>query len=217
MSNLLRVSCAVFLCVTSAARGQQQPAVPLPNGVKAVWDVGKAYSETTPTRGRICINGLWRWQPADKMAEQVPAGNWGYFKVPGSWPGITDYMMEDTQTVYAHPRWKGKNLAGITAAWYEREISVPQEWAGRRVALSVEYLNSYAAVYVDGKKAGEIRFPTGELDLTALCRPGTKHTISMLVMALPLKGVMLSFSDSAAARQVEGRVARRGLCGDIYR
>ena len=104
-----------------------------------------------------------------------PPKSWGYFKVPGCWPGITDYMQKDSQTLYPHPAWKDARLAGLTAAWYEREITVPNEWTGRRIAVSVEYLNSYAAVFVDGKPAGEIRFPGGELDLTPACRPGGKH------------------------------------------
>jgi len=33
---------------------------------------------------------------------------------------------------------------------------------------------------------------------------------------MPLKGVMLSYTDSASAREVKGTVARRGLCGDVY-
>jgi hypothetical protein len=70
--------------VASAQTGDAQ----LPPGVRAVWDAGKAYRETTPTRERVCINGLWRWQPAEKGADQVPAENWGYFKVPASWPGV---------------------------------------------------------------------------------------------------------------------------------
>ena len=37
----------------------------LPDGVKAVWDLGKAYRESTATRERLCINGLWLWQPAE--------------------------------------------------------------------------------------------------------------------------------------------------------
>src|ERR1051326_1851464 len=69
-------------------------AVTLPSGVKAVWDVAQAYHETTPTRERICLNGLWRWQPADAGSDQVPAARWGFFKVPGSWPGITDYLQK---------------------------------------------------------------------------------------------------------------------------
>ena len=40
-------------------------AASLPGVVKAVWDVTRAYHQTTPTRERICLNGLWRWQPAD--------------------------------------------------------------------------------------------------------------------------------------------------------
>jgi hypothetical protein len=100
---------AVGLLATGAVRGAagaDASATTLPAGVKAVWDLGKAFHETTPTRERICINGLWQWQPAGKKAEQVPADNWGYFKVPGNWPGITDYMQEDTQTIYPDPSWK---------------------------------------------------------------------------------------------------------------
>ena len=125
-------------------------------------------------------------------------------------------MQKDCQTVFAHPSWKNEKLGGVTAAWYQREITVPAEWAGRRIALYAEYLNSYAAVYVDGKKAGEMRFPAGEVDLTAVCQPGGKHVLSLLVVAMPLKGVMLSYSDTNSAKEVKGTVARRGLCGDVY-
>src|SRR5665647_777869 len=40
----------------------------LPPGVKAVWDLAKAYRESTATRERLSINGLWRWQPAGREA-----------------------------------------------------------------------------------------------------------------------------------------------------
>ena len=33
---------------------------------------------------------------------------------------------------------------------------------------------------------------------------------------MPLKGVMLSYTDTNTARTVEGKVDRRGLCGDVY-
>jgi beta-galactosidase len=188
----------------------------LPNGVKAVWEQEKAYKARTPTRERVCLNGLWRWQPVSDATDVTPPDKWGYFKVPGSWPGITDYMQKDTQTVYAHPSWQGENLGKINTAWYQREITIPGDWSGRKIAVSLEYLNSYAALYVDGKKAGEIRFPGGDADITPLCRPGKKHLLSMIVVAMPLKGVMLSYNDSASAREVKGSVARRGLCGDVY-
>src|SRR5207249_1893518 len=51
---------------------------PLPAGVKAVWDLAKAQRNATPTRERVCLNGLWRWQPAGRNAESVPTDQWGY-------------------------------------------------------------------------------------------------------------------------------------------
>src|SRR6266542_3129789 len=160
---------------TSHGAGVAPSEVPLPPGVKAVWDLAKAFREKTPTRERVCLNGLWRWQPAGALTDAVPAGKWGYFKVPGFWPGTTNYIQEDCQTLHVHPSWKTANIRGITAAWYQREITVPKEWAGRRIALAAEYVNSFAVVYLDGKKVGELRFPAGEVDLSAACRPGGKH------------------------------------------
>lgn len=199
-----------------SALSAEPAAVELPPGVQAVWDLNKAYHETTPTRERICLNGLWRWQPAEAQAKEVPDSNWGFFKVPGCWPGITDYLQKDCQTVFAHQSWSGQKLGALTAAWYEREIALPKLWSGRRVSLSLEYLNSYAAVYLDGKPVGEARFPGGDLDLSSALKDDAPHRLTLLVVALPLKGVMLSYTDSASAREQKGSVARRGLCGDVY-
>ena len=193
-----------------------EAATPLPGGVKAVWDPDRAYRERTGTRERICLNGLWRWQPALTSQETIPIDHWGYFKVPGSWPGITNYMQKDSQRVFAHSAWQSINIKDISSAWYQREITVPAAWAGRRITIRVEYVNSYALVLVDGKRAGEIRFPGGEVDISSVSRPGQKHLLSLLVIAMPLKAVMLSYNDTASAREVKGAVARRGLCGDVY-
>jgi hypothetical protein len=189
---------------------------PLPAGVKAVWDLEKAHRETTGPRERVCLNGLWQWQPWKGLADTVPAERWGYFKVPGFWPGNPSYIQEDCQTLHAHPDWKDSPLRGLTAAWYQREITVPEGWKGRRIAFTADYVNSLAVVHLDGKKAGEIRFPGGEVDVTAACRPGATHRLSLLVLALPLKGVLLSYTDTNSARAVKGTVDRRGLCGDVW-
>ncbi|HKA08726.1 MAG TPA: glycoside hydrolase family 2 TIM barrel-domain containing protein [Gemmataceae bacterium] len=188
----------------------------LPAGAKAVWDLDKAHRDKTATRERVCLNGLWRWQPAKEKADGMPAEQWGYFKVPGFWPGHTSYIQEDCQTLHVHPDWKGVDVRATTAAWYQREMTVPEDWKGRRIALTADYVNSFAVVYVDGKKAGEIRFPGGEVDLTDVCRPGAKQELSLFVVALPLKGVLLSYTDTNSAREVKGTVDRRGLCGDVW-
>jgi len=202
------------LCYSTLA--QDQFATALPQGVRAVWDSAKAWHETTPSRERICINGLWRWQPAGDNTLDVPTGGWGYYKVPACWPGIQDYLQSDYQTLYEHPSWKNANLNEVRSAWYERTITIPQNWAGRRIVLGVEYLNSYAAVFVDGRQVGELRFPAGELDLSTALRPGATHVLSLLVVAMPLKAVMESYSDTNTARQRKGTVERRGLCGDVW-
>jgi hypothetical protein len=208
-----------FLCAGGLVLGglasAEGPAL-LPAGVRAVWDLDRAQREKTATRERRCLNGLWHWQPGQEAADTVPADGWGYFKVPGFWPGNASYIQEDCQTLHAHPTWKDADLRRTTAAWYQRGLTVPEGWAGRRVTLSAEYVNSFAVVYVDGKKVGEVRFPAGEVDLTAVCRPGARHVLSLLVVALPLKGVLLSYADTNSAREVKGSVERRGLCGDVY-
>lgn len=200
----------------AVAADQEQAAVPLPPGVRAVWDLGRAFREQAATRERVCLNGLWRWQPGQDLAAAVPTSRWGYFKVPGFWPGLTSYIQEDCQTLHVHPAWKNTDIRGLTTAWYQREITVPASWTGRRISLAVEYLHSFAVVYLDGTKVGELRFPAGEVDLTAACRPGSTHVLSLLVVALPLQSVLRSYSDTNAVREVRGSVERRGLCGDVY-
>jgi beta-galactosidase len=198
-------------------RAGQTDAV-LPPGVKPVWDLEKANREQTSTRERVCLNGLWRWQPAGSVndSEPVPNNRWGYFKVPGFWPGHTNYLQEDSQTLFEHPSWKGRGWRDTNAAWYQRDLDVPKEWAGRRIILRAEFLNSFAFVYVDGKKAAEMRFPMGEADMSKVCAAGSRYQISLLVLAMPLKAVMQSYSDTNSAKLVRGSVERRGLCGDVY-
>ena len=219
INNLRAFICIILILFVAQSSGLASAADsdgPLPRGVKAVWGLEKAFREKTPTRERMCINGLWRWQPAKENMTVVPSDNWGYFKVPGSWPGITSYMQKDSQNVYHHQKWNDVKLEDVKAAWYQREIVIPESWVNRRIWVSAEYLNSYAAVYVDGRQVGEIRFPGGEVDLTAPCRAGGKYVLTMLVVAMPLNAVMHSYNDTASARKTPGFVARRGLCGDVY-
>jgi beta-galactosidase len=170
----------LYLIARAVMAAADDHAVALPPGVQAVWDLDKAHRETTPTREQICINGLWRWQPAAAQPDQPPDKNWGHFKVPGCWPGITNYMQKDSQTVFAHPSWQDQRLSGVTAAWYEREIAIPAAWTGRRITLSADCVDSLAIAYVDGRRAGELRFPGGELDLTPVLMPSEKHCHALL-------------------------------------
>src|SRR5258706_8028664 len=135
---------------------------PLPTGVKAAWDLGSAAREGTATRERVCLNGLWRWQPARNAADTPPGGDWGYAKVPGPWPGSRgDYTWVDSQTYYPAPAWKAGDLGKVVVGWYKGGFTVPAGWAGGRIAVLLGYLYSAAAVYFVGGKAGERYFPGG--------------------------------------------------------
>ena len=84
-ANVPRLGIAALLAMASAGVCRAQTAVALPQGVTAVWDFSKAYHETTPTRQRICINGLWLWQPGggqdgsalDQQPVRGPGGGMG--------------------------------------------------------------------------------------------------------------------------------------------
>jgi len=218
---MVRVSrrCGVAVCVLMAlfcaAAGAvvaQEEGV-LPPGVEAVWDAAQADSQSTPTRERVPMSGLWRWQPAGDALDSVPTDGWGYVQVPGAWP--QGAPREGSQSFYPHPDWDLNQLRDGNAAWYQAEIAVPAQWTGRRIALTTEFLHSFATVYVDGEKVGDMHWPSGEVDLTAVCRPGQTHELSMLVLALPLRAIMLAFNDTNAAREVRGSVRRPGLGGDV--
>jgi len=165
------------------------------------------------TREHVLMDGLWKWQPAGEVMDSVPADGWGYVRVPGPWPG--GRRRGGSESLVPNPAWDAEQLRDVNAAWYQVEVAVPAEWAGRRIALTTEYLNSFASVFVDGEKVADMRWPAGEADLTEVCRPGEKHVLSMLVLALPLRAVMMSFNDTMGSRQVRGRVGLRGLCGDV--
>lgn len=199
-----------------AAAPDSSFTAPLPAGVAAIWDPAAAHREATPTRERVCLNGLWRWQPAEPGERPPPTGQWGFFKVPGSWPGIGSYIQKDSQVVFSHAAWRSRPLPELEVAWYEREIAVPATWAGRGLRLSADYVNSLAVVWIDGRRVGELRYPGGELDVGAHCRPGNTHRLSLQVSAMPLRAVLVSYSDSNQARAIKGRVERRGLCGDLF-
>ena len=124
----LLAAVAVGVVLASGIRVALAQDATLPATVKVAWDMSKAWRETTPTQERICINGLWRFRPADSYTEGVPAAGtgWGYFKVPGPWP----QGKEQGQAIYGVEPWVEK-CGSLDACWSSREITVPAEWNGR--------------------------------------------------------------------------------------
>ena len=106
------------LALAAAIGGVRRAAPPetaLPPGVRVVWDAARAYRETTPTRERICLNGLWRWQPAEANAGAVPTERWGYSRCRVL---ARDHRLHEKGFTDAvpHAAWKDRNLGDLTAA-----------------------------------------------------------------------------------------------------
>lgn len=97
-------------------------------------------------------------------------------------PGTTDENRKGTLNEKAHIdrlsrvwEWKG-------AAWYQREVAIPESWAGKRITLFLER-TKHCQIWVNGAYAGwdnTLSVPHIH-DLSALLRPGETNRISLLI------------------------------------
>ena len=184
----------------------------LPAGVQAAWDTASAWQQQTPTRGRVCLNGLWRFHPVDLRQTDLPAAGtgWGYYKVPGTWtPGNA------CMTPLGPDIWEDQlDLNKTDAAWYQRRVSIPARWAGRRILIALDNLKQTARVLVDGQEAGQVLWPGGKVDITRLAKPGGEQELSVYVLALPLEPEQIKIAREDLIEKVRAETRFKGLCGD---
>ncbi|HUU99171.1 MAG TPA: hypothetical protein VM487_25850, partial [Phycisphaerae bacterium] len=149
------------------------------------------------------LDGEWRVQPVVRqgegdasgyrIAESDPAPEaWGTMPVPGQAmqikPGKGD-------------AWKGFDAKTATGIWLEREVTIPAEWAGRRIILRGELIEQILNVHFTpevcpawGCNPKNFHlFPPGELskydppgaadgvDLTEALAPGKTQTLRMSI------------------------------------
>ena len=190
--------------------------MPCPDGMSRsrLMTLSDAWRQTTPTRERISLNGLWEFHPvlAPDELEKIPGPEtgWGWFKVPGAWPtepnGMSFYLKPEVLSRF--------KAAELNSAWYRREINVPEEWKGRRIRLSADLIQSCGIVFVDGVKAGVLYYPGGELELTGKLLPGSHHTLAVLVSAKPEE--QLEYMGHDRLVKLKSNLQNRGICGDLY-
>lgn len=117
----------------------------------------------------LSLNGTWSFYPApppdfEKLTERSAEG-FQPIEVPGDW----------TMQGFAVKPW--------TAAGYLKTVTIPGDWKGARIVLRCDGAQSLATFWVNGRPAGrhEGGFAAFELDISALCRPGTANTIAAAV------------------------------------
>lgn len=190
----------------------------LPEGADDPWAPSAAWRQTSSTRERICINGLWRFMPAGSVERPPePGSGWGWFKVPSIWP-VKSWDMDEPAQAMQLPSGLASRADPYTIdrAWHQREINIPADWKGRRITLDFGMVQTHARVLIDKREAGEIWFPGGSVDITEYVTAGSKHTLSVLLTARPLEAESKVFMAPDRIISSKATVKLKGLTGDVY-
>lgn len=130
------------------------------------------------------LSGTWRFQ-LDPM---------GFGKTPGSelylskltesimLPGSTDEGGKGILTTARHVDRLTRKFEYCGQAWYQREVVVPDSWAGKQITLHLERCHWETALYVDGQlvEVKEHLSVPNRFDLTKQLTPGM-HTLTLCV------------------------------------
>lgn len=186
-----------------------------------MWSFADAGREKTACRERISLNGLWAFKVDNDASDLYSAPTLAdfrhFFKVPGKWPeggrrpadGMAVYNAKGVDVF-------GVEVKSITSAWYARSVEIPASWRDRRVVLCFRWIPSVVMVYVDGKRAGEVFFPGGEVDLSSALTPG-RHEVAFFTSAkLPEKLVQVFDAPDQARVVTKKSINNKGINGDIY-
>ena len=115
----------------------------------------------------VNLNGLWEYAitPADAVPDKMDGHILVPFAVESALSGV------------------GKSVTENDALWYEREFSVPKDWAGSRIMLNFGAVDWKAEVYVNGELAGchTGGYAPFSFDVTDLLQQGKTNTLKVKV------------------------------------
>lgn len=108
--------------------------------------------------------------------------------------------------------WRGVNAdpgRSYQSAWYHQRVTVPEAWKGQDVKLRLEEPYTVAKAFVNGKPAGLVEWPGGELPLKGLVRPGETADITIFVKGDPLFGMV------RVCREIAGEAFKNSRPSDV--
>ena len=145
-----------------------------------------------PLRQEICLDGRWKFQGDQNI--QIPGavallpGAWETtaIKIPSPW-NVNAFSMEegeqggDFRTFPSYP----KEWEKLPAAWMEKDVAVPDSWAGRRIVLHFGAVAGELVVYVNGVRVGEgfDIFFAQDFDVTKFVKFGGSNQILVKVIS----------------------------------
>lgn len=144
----------------------------------AATSVGAAVPDT------INLAGLWRFQ-LDPMGFGMTPGSELYLSRLSETimlPGSTDTGGKGVKNTASYVDRLSRKYEYLGQAWYQREVTIPDQWKDRNITLDLERCHWITTLYVDGKKAGsDERLSTPHRrDLTKELTPGV-HVITVCV------------------------------------
>lgn len=170
--------------------------------------------ETSTTRGEIVLSGVWKFQPvSNKTGEHPDKNDWGTISVPGSWAGNGEGALPVNPVAAAGEAWP--ELGKVSAAWYERSVDIPATWSGRALILQFDRVSTDAKVFANDQPCGEIRWPSGEVDISKAAKAGQTAVIRVLVVATPDEGERIDFMGYAKESKVKATLMSAGITGDV--
>lgn len=139
----------------------------------------------------FCCAGLTGW------TREVVLLNRSWKFTPGYETGKNIY----TEVNLPHT-WNSDALTGKADYYrglgnYEKEVTIPQEWEGKKLFLRFKGVNTVANVFVNGKHAGEHRggYTAFAMDITPLVKYGEKNTLWVRVNNAPQLDIMPLLGD----------------------
>ncbi len=139
---------------------------------------------TNAQKATISLDGMWRFQ-LDPMDFGTTPGSELYLRRLTDnviLPGSTDTNGKGIANTATHVDRLSRKFEYCGPAWYQREVTIPDEWAGKHIELSLERCHWETTVYIDGKQvgSGESLSTPNRFDLTEYLSPGT-HVMTLRV------------------------------------
>src|SRR4051812_19682338 len=112
---------------------------------------------------------------------------------------------------FKFPFWLTPKKYYVGAAWYQKIINIPQQWAGKHISLTLERCHWGTTLYTDGQLTGaDSSLATPHVYNLSHLSPG-KHTLSIRVDNRYLSEV--GVNAHSASDQTQG--TWNGIAGDI--
>lgn len=98
-------------------------------------------------------------------------------------PGITDDYGIGYRSPYRHIDRLTRVYEYMAPAWYQREITIPAEWKGKRIFMYFERTHWLSSIFVDTKEVSQSDYISvpHKHELTDYVKPGKKHLITVCI------------------------------------